>query len=411
MNLLMVNATWYQSGGDWTYIESICNIYESKGIKIIPFAMKDERNFETAYSKYFVEKVDYNILNKNKTLKNGLNVLAKSIYSIEAQKKLNSLLSDTKVDIAQLNNIHNVLTPSIIPILKKKNIPIIWRVLDYKLICPNRTFLSNDRVCEACFKTKYYNCILKKCKKQSILASMVASLESYVYRLLPYYKHVDQFLFQSEFTRDLFVKYGFDPAKAAIIENPYSAESIKPNYCGNNFILYFGRISSEKGMTTLYEAMRLIPDIKLKIIGDGTAFYEGVHYVKNSGLSNIEFLGPMWGKELEVILSECDFVVIPSEWYDPSPYVVLQSYSFGKPVIATRIGGLQDMVIHNHTGKLVEVNNPLDLSLSISELFENKVLISEFGKNARDLLLKKYSTSRYYDFTKLIFDQLIISKN
>jgi glycosyltransferase involved in cell wall biosynthesis len=411
MNLLMVNATWYQSGGDWTYIESICNIYQSKGIKIIPFAMKDERNFDTPYSKYFVEKIDYNALNNNKTLKNGLDVLGKSIYSIESQKKLSSLLSDTHIDIAQLNNIHNVLTPSIIPILKKKNIPIVWRVLDYKLICPNRTFLSNDGICEACFKTKYYNCILNKCKKQSILASMVASLESYIYNLLPYYKQVDQFLFQSEFTRDQFIKYGFDPAKASIIENPYSAESVKPNYTGNNFILYFGRISSEKGMTTLYEAMRLIPDIKLKIIGDGTAFDEGVNYVNKHGLSNIEFLGPMWGKELEVVLSACDFVVIPSEWYDPSPYVVLQSYSFGKPVIATRIGGLQDMVIHNHTGKLVEVNNPLDLSSSIFELFENKVLISEYGKNARDLLLKKYSTSRYYDFTKLIFDQLIMSNN
>jgi glycosyltransferase involved in cell wall biosynthesis len=411
MNLLMVNATWYQSGGDWTYIESICNIYEGKGISIIPFSMKDERNFETAYSKYFVENVNFNLLAKNKTLKNGLKVLGKSIYSLEAQKKLSSLLSDTKIDIAQLNNIHNILTPSIIPILKKNNIPIVWRVLDYKLICPNRTFLSNDRICEACFKTKYYNCILNKCKKQSILASMVASLESYIYTLLPYYKNVDQFLFQSEFTRDQFIKYGFDPAKTAIIENPYNAESVKPKYSGNNFILYFGRISSEKGITTLYEAMRMIPDIKLKIIGDGAALEQGMNYVKNLGILNVEFLGPMWGKELEVVLAACDFVVLPSEWYDPSPYVVLQSYSFGKPVIATRIGGLQDMIIHDKTGKLVEIKNPKELSSSISDLFNNKHMISEFGKNARALLLEKYSASRYYDFTNSIFEKLITTKN
>lgn len=407
MNLLMVNATWYPSGGDWTYIESICKIYEQNGINIIPFAMKHERNFETPYSRYFVDNVDYKELNKDKSLKNGLKVLTKSIFSIEAQQKLELLLSENKVDIVQLNNIHNVQTPSIIPIIKKRKIPIVWRVLDYKLICPNRTFLSNDTICESCFKTKYYNCTLKKCKKQSVLASMVASLESYVYSLLPYYKQVDQYLFQSEFTRDQFIKYGFDPAKAAIIENPYDAVAVAPNYSGNNYILYFGRISSEKGMTTLYEAMRLIPDIKLKIIGDGTALEEGINYVKGLGINNIEFLGPMWGKELEVVLAACDFVVLPSEWYDPSPYVVLQSYSFGKPVIATRIGGLQDMIIHDKTGKLVEIKNPKDLSSSITALFNDKQMISEFGKNARALLLEKYSTDRYFYFTKSIFDKLI----
>jgi glycosyltransferase involved in cell wall biosynthesis len=407
----MVNATWYASGGDWTYIDSICNIYEGKGINIIPFSMKHEKNFDTPYSKYFVENIDYKQLNKNKSLKNGLNVLTKSIYSIEAKNKLSSLLSDNRVDIAQLNNIHNVQTPSIIPILKKRNIPIVWRILDYKIICPNRTFLSNDTICEACFKTKFYNCTLKKCKKQSVLASMVASLESYVYSFLPYYKQVDQYLFQSEFTRDQFIKYGFDPAKAAIIENPYDAIDIKPSYFGNNYILYFGRISSEKGMSTLYEAMRLIPDIKLKIIGDGNTLEEGINYVKNLGISNIEFLGPMWGKELEVVLAACEFVVLPSEWYDPSPYVVLQSYSFGKPVIATKIGGLQDMIIHNKTGILVDIKNPKELSSSISVLFNNKHMISEFGKNARVLLLEKYSASRYYDFTNSIFEKLITTAN
>ena len=107
------------------------------------------------------------------------------------------------------------------------------------------------------------------------------------------------------------------------------------------------------------------------------------------------------------VLSACDFVVLPSEWYDPSPYVVLQSYSFGKPVIATRIGGLQDMIIHDKTGKLVEIKNSKDLSSSISALFNDKQMISEFGKNARALLLEKYSTNRYFDFTKSIFDKLL----
>jgi len=414
MNLLMINATWHPTGGDWTYIESVCKIYESKGINIIPFSMKHESNFETPYDKYFVENVDYKELNINKTLKKGLNVLARSIYSVDAQHKLRLLLSENKVDIAQLNNIHNIQTPSIIPILKKRGIPTVWRVLDYKLICPNRTFLSNDTICEACFNNKFYNCILKKCKKQSVLASMVASLESYIYSFLPYYKQVDQFLFQSEFSRDQFIKYGLDPAKAVIIENPYDCESIIPNFNlnkENKYVLYFGRISKEKGLFTLYDAMKLIPNIKLKIVGDGPDFNDSITYLVQNNIYNIEFVGAKWGEELTPFINNCEFVVVPSEWYEPSPYVILQSFSFGKPVIASDIGGLKDMIINNFNGQLVKVKDSNDLSISINNLYCNQDKIITLGKNARGYLESKYNSTNYYNKSINLFNRMLYNTN
>jgi glycosyltransferase involved in cell wall biosynthesis len=410
MNILIVNASWYPSGGDWTYIESICKIYESKGHNIIPFAMKDSRNIKNDHQKYFVDNVDYNELNNHKSLKSAVKVLTKSIYSFDATNKIRKLLSENKVDIVQLNNIHNIQTPAIISEIKKFNIPIVWRVLDYKIICPNRTFLANGKICERCFKTKYYNCFLNKCKKNSYSASLVTTVESYFNKLMPFYNDVDKYLFQSEFSRDLFVKYGFDIRKTEIIENPYDCKNIIPDFNSSDkdrYILYFGRISKEKGLFTLYDAMKQIPNIKLKIVGNGPDLETSINYIKINNIVNVEFVGAKWGEELNPFVNKCEFVVVPSEWYEPSPYVILQSFSFGKPVIANNIGGLKDMVINNYNGLLVKPNDPIELSSKIYNLYSDQNKIIFLGKNSRHFLEEKYNPSTYYNKSMNLFNNLI----
>src|ERR1035437_5855007 len=126
MNILVANWTWYPSGGDWTYIENLCKLYEQNGHKVIPFSMKDERNYVTEYSKYFIEKIDYKELNKDRTILNGIKVLTKSIYSNEAKHKIKWLLEENRIDLVHLNNIHHYITTSILSVIKEKAIPIIW---------------------------------------------------------------------------------------------------------------------------------------------------------------------------------------------------------------------------------------------------------------------------------------------
>lgn len=413
MKILMANATWYPSGGDWTYIENINRIYESKGHSIIPFAMADKRNFKTSYDKYFINNINYNDLNQKKSLKNSFKVLANSIYSFDAVNKLSKLLSEITIDIAQLNNIHNIHTPAITYILKKQNIPIVWRILDYKLICPNRTFLSNNIICEKCFKTKYYNCFTNKCKKNSYSASFITTIESYFNKIMPYYKYIDNFLFQSEFSRDLFVKYGFDINKTTIIENPYNFDinlHSVTNQDSKKYILYFGRISKEKGVFTLFDAMKHIPKINLIVVGNGPDLTEATDYVNKNNILNIEFKGAQWGDQLIPYINNCEFVVVPSEWYEPNPYVILQSFSHKKPVIASNIGGLSDMILNNVNGMLFNPGDPNDLSQCIENLFYNNDKKEFLGKNAKLILSNKYNPDIYYNKSIDLFTNLINNK-
>jgi glycosyltransferase involved in cell wall biosynthesis len=410
MNILMAHWAWYPTGGDWTYVDGVNQLYESKGHQIIPFSVKNENNVPTPFDKYFLDPVQYKSFYKNISIKSGLITAIKSIYSIEAKQKLKLLLKENKVDIAQFNNISNYHTPSIIPVLKEYNIPIVWRILDYRLICPNSTLLSNDKICEACFKGKFYNCIIKKCKKKSFLASTLLALESYTYSILPYYDEVDMFLFQSEFTRDMFVKFGFDKSKTKIVENSFDFSNITPSYKSEDYILYFGRISKEKGIKTLLKAMINIPNIKLKIVGDGPQLEEYKSFIQNNKINNVDLLGPKWGSELDPLIQGCKFTIVPSEWYDPSPYVVLQSFAHGKPVLASNIGGLKDLIVDNQNGQLFEPKNHEQLSDKIKKLFSDKDKIIQLGIVARRILEEKNNSERYYSETMNVFKKLTENK-
>jgi glycosyltransferase involved in cell wall biosynthesis len=411
MNILMVNWAWYPTGGDWTYIESIKNIYELNGHNIIPFSMHHEKNISTPYDNYFIKNINYQKLNAEKNLKSGFDVLLKTIYSFEARKQIQLLLDKNKIDIVQLNSITNSITPSIIPIIKKKRIPIAWRILDYKLICPNAYLYNNNRICEACFKHKYINCVLKKCKKNSFLASTVAAIGSYFYYIFPFDKNVDIYLFQSQFTRDMYVKFGYDVKKTHIIENPFDSKGFHPNYIGKGYILYFGRLSKEKGVVTLLKAMKELPDVELKIVGDGPEYNNYTRYIIENSIKNVTFLGPKWNKDLEQIIEDCEFVIVPSEWYEPSPYVVLQSFSYGKPVVASNLGGLSDLILNNENGLLFNGGNIQELTHTIKTLIQNKMKIRYMGIKAKQLLDTKYSPERYYTDTIRVFEDLIKSKS
>lgn len=406
----MANWTWYPSGGDWTYIDSICKIYEKKGHHIIPFSVKNEKNFPTSYDRYFLDPVNYRQYYQKKPIISGINTALKSIYSLEAKKKVKLLLKENKVDIVQLNSISNYHTPSIIPVIKKARIPIVWRILDYRLICPNSTLFVNGQVCMACHNNKYFNCIIKKCKKESRLASSLLAIENYAYTLYPIHKQVDLFLFQSEFTRDMFLKFGYDKKKTHIIENPYESLEIEPKYRGENYILYFGRIEKEKGIYTLLDAMKRLPHIQLKVVGNGNELDNCIAYASKESIQNVSFLGPKWNKELDPIIRDCEFVIVPSEWHEPSPYVALQSFSYGKPIIASKMGGLNDLIKENINGLFFEPGNALNLSNKIDVLYKNKDLVQMMGENARHYVDTIHSPERYYADTIDVFTGLINSK-
>nr|MBC7613680.1 glycosyltransferase family 4 protein [Pseudopedobacter sp.] len=411
MNILMINWTWYPSGGDWTYIDNLNHLYQKNGHHIIPFSMKNELNISTPYDKYFVENINYKSLNQNINLTDGVRVLAKSIYSAEAIEKISKLLDENTIDLVHLNLIHKYITPAIIKVIKAANIPIIWTLHDYTIICPEGTFLSNGEVCEDCKVGKFYNATFKKCKKGSLMASMVASIDNYTNHYLNFYQYVDYFICPSKFLFDKFKSYGFFPEKLRQIYHCYQTEDILKEQetrstHQDKFIVYVGRLEKYKGIHTLLAAMRRCKNIHLKIVGDGSLNNELKQYVSKHQLHNVQFLGKKNNTDVLAVVKQAEFLVCPSECYEIFGFTIIEAMLMQTPVIGADIGAIPETVIPDQTGLLFEMGNEEQLAQQIITLFNQPEKIKQLGLNAEIYIREMVNPAKYYQSLKEIVQQL-----
>jgi glycosyltransferase involved in cell wall biosynthesis len=396
MKILVAQQFCYPRGGDWTYVKKLMDLYELKGHEVILFGMRHPENARFPYEDYFVSHVDYAELNKNKNIANAIRVLGKSIYSLEAKNNIKRLIDHTKPDIAHLNNIHRHITPSIVSVLNDFKIPILWTMHTYSLLCPNDSFTSHGEICEACKPHRFYQCTLKKCKKNSVTASLVASLESYVHYYLKTAQKVDMFIAPGSFLRDKFIEFGFDPRRFIHLPNFVTVEDFEPSYRDGGYILFFGRISAEKGLKTLLRAMERVPaEIRLKVAGRGPELEDAISYCREKQIKNVEFLGFQTGQALKNTIAGAKFIVIPSEWYENLPYSMLEAFSIGKPIVAPEIGEFSRIVPQNELGVLFNYRDHLDLAAKIAWLWNSEGLAQQMGQNARQYV-ERYLTADYH---------------
>jgi len=171
-------------------------------------------------------------------------------------------------------------------------------------------------------------------------------------------------------------------------------------------ICYIGRLSAEKGILTLIEAVKGL-DVKLKIIGEGPLKQTVEDWVKSKDVKNVELLGYMSGQNLKEEIQRCMFTVIPSEWYENNPRSVIESFALGKPVIGARIGGIPELVRDNDTGLTFESGNVNDLRTQISKLVNNPADIERMGRNARRFVEEELNPDKHYDGLMKIYQYAI----
>ena len=407
MKILLVNNFYYNRGGDCTYLFSLKKLLEEKGHKVIVFSMHHPRNFESEYSKYFVNYINYAEEVKKQSLSSGINVLYRTIYSLEAKRNIERLIEEERPDIAHLQNIHHHITPSILYPFKKHNIPVVWTLHDYTIICPNTLFLSQDRICEKCKKTRYFWPSVIRCKKNSFLASTMAAIENTVHRIMKVYDLVDVFIAPSEFLRNKFIEYGFKEEKLECLGYLIDIE-LKDNKkgFGDNY-LYVGRISEEKGIKTLIDAAVNNSGGKLKIIGSGPLKEEMELYAASKDKNRtIEFLGHKSRDEVIEYIKNSRFVVVPSEWYENYPFSILETFACGKPVIGSKVGGIPELVKDNKTGLTFEIGNSSELSARIKYLGNNPDMAIEMGRNARAFVEHELNAEKHYQTLMEIYKRV-----
>lgn len=405
MKILMVNKFFYIKGGSETYYFALKELLEKNGHEVIDFSMKDEKNFESPYSKFFVDNIDYN---NEQNIFTKINSGLKIIYSFEAKKKFEQLIKETKPDIIHLHIFQHQLSSSIIDVATRYKIPIVYTAHDLKALCPNYKMLNSSGICEKCKGEKYFNCTKYKCIKNSKIKSLIGTLEAQFNKFRHTYDKINDVFTPSEFYRNKFIEFGYDAEKVVAIPNFLNEEEIDYEKLEEqNYFLYFGRLSEEKGILTLIKAMSRINAI-LKIVGTGPLKDEIEKNIKDNNLTNIEVLGFKSGKELYTIVGNAKAVILPSEWYENGPYSAIESLKLSRPLIGSDLGGIPELIAEGKNGYIFKHGNVEELEECIRRLTNMPdEKLEEMQKYSEKIFKEKYTYTKHYNDIMQIYEKVV----
>ncbi|MDO8281333.1 MAG: glycosyltransferase family 4 protein [Thermodesulfovibrionia bacterium] len=420
MNILQINNNHFIIGGAATYYFMTAELLEKHGHKSYFFSMHWPKNFPCDTSEYFMPYVD---LNAEHSLFNQLKIAGRILYSFEARSRLSDFLDRYPVDIAHLHNIYHGFSPSILHELKKRKIPIVMTLHDYKLVCGSYILFlrggTRGHICEKCSDGKYFMTVKNRCVKESYKKSILTALEMYFHhKILDIYRNVDIFIAPSLFLKNKFEEMGFTKE---IVNLPYFIdteklkkydEKIDSQYAEKgNYIIYAGRLSVEKGLLTLLDAVKLLydkkKDFEIRIAGEGPMNELLQKKVREDGIDNVRFLGFLKSEEVYHEMKGSLAAVLPSEWYDNYPMSIIETFAMGVPLIGARIGGIPEMVIDNETGLTFEPGNAQDLCQKLEYVLDNPGKVSIMGRNARAFVEKNLNAEDHYEKLIRIYQQAI----
>jgi glycosyltransferase involved in cell wall biosynthesis len=404
--VLLVNTRHFRGGGDSTYTFNLAGLLRARGHEVAFFAMRDERNLPDPNADLFVDPIDFLDLNEHKSPATGLKVIGRAIYSAAARRNFARLVDRFAPDVVHLQNIHHHITPAVILEARQRGLPVVWTLHDYKLICPNTHFLIDrtGEICEACGQNRYYQAMFRRCKKGSFLASSVATGEAYVHRLMRVRSMVDVFLAPSGFLRQKFIDRGFPSERVHHLPLFLPEDTFTIGRQGDGYMLFFGRIELIKGIVPLLAASTLVPELPLVLAGR----VRGSLADELPGMlpPNAQYAGMKNGDELRDLLDRARAVVLPSLWYENQPFSILEAFAAGKPVLASDLGGMRELVAGEQRGLLVPPGDVHALARAMKWVYTHPEEAREMGQQAYAYACARHSPERHYDQLAAIYDAL-----
>ena len=381
MKILMINKFLHSNGGSETYVFKLGKHLQTLGHEVQYFGMEHAGRCVGNRVNAYTADMDFHGGSKLAKLTYPI----KTIYSSEARRKLRLVLADFQPDVCHLNNFNYQLTPSILLEIakwKKAGHPcrVIFTAHDYQLVCPNH-MCNNPNTgenCEKCLGGHFINCAKGRCIHGSLAKSAVGTLEALLWNGCGVYQNIDTIICCSEFLKTKMDCNPLFARKTVALHN--FVDRVEPMETEKqDYVLYFGRFSREKGIDTLLKAARALPEIPFIFAGTGPL--EG----ELAGVPNIQNVGFQRGQALETLIRQARFSVYPSQWYENCPFSVMESQLYGTPVLGADIGGIPELIAEGKTGELFESGNPGQLKEKIEKMWENRELTEQYTENCANL--------------------------
>ncbi len=397
MKILLVNKFLYPKGGSETYVIKLGKFLEEQGHEVQYFGLYNKNNILNNNFNLYVKDIDF----QKKNLKTMFGI-ARIIHCREAQRKIYQLLKKFNPDMIILNNIEYHLTPSIIISIGKykkkinKNAKLFYVAHDYQLVCPSHgLFNINIEPCERCLNGNYWNCYRTKCLKNSRLKSLIGTIDSFYWHKRNIYKYVNKIICPSNFMKQKLDTNDELKNKTIVIHNFVDNKANLENTQTEkkDYIIYFGKLCKDKGIETLLEVVKTIPEIKFIFAGYGPLENE-IEKIKNA-----QYVGFKKGSELQNLISSARLSICSSECYENCPFSVIESQMYGTPVLGSNMGGIPELISIGKTGEIFEAKNIEQLKNKILNLWNNKEKLKKYSENCKEMKFETLDT-----YTKKILE-------
>ena len=374
--------------GDDSVFKNEVSLLQDKGHKVV------------VYKRYNDELFNASLIKK-------IPMFIQAIWSIKSYRDIKKIILKEKPDVAHFHNIFPLVSPSAYYACYKMGIPVIQTLHDFRFLCPIAFFFRDGRICEECAKDGLWKGVKYGCFKNSRFQSSIVALILWFHKLIGTWKRkVNFFICLTESERKKFIEFGF-PENKIVVKPNFLAGSHDIYSDKSSYAIFMGRLSFEKGVQILLTALKELKDIPLKILGDGHQRDEFKSLAGSLGLKNIEFLGMQSHSEAIKLLHNARFMIMPSLWYETFGLTIVEAFACSKPVIASNLGAMADLVKDGETGLLFEAGNPGELAKKIKWLWENPSEAILMGKRARKEYETKYTPGKNYDMLLDIYKKTI----
>lgn len=329
---------------------------------------------------------------------------AVTLWNPAAFKRVHQLMETHRPEVVHLHNIFPLCSPSVIHAAKRRGIPVVMTLHNYRLLCVNALLFRSGSTCEECLGRFPWRGIFRRCYRSSILASAVVAATLGLHRSLGTWRLVDRYIALTEFARKKFLQAGF-PVEKVVVKPNFLSPDPGMGEGGGGYALFVGRLSPEKGIRTLLDAwQRMTRRIPLKIVGDGPLAGEMEN--KIMGMPQVEWLGRKPREDVIALMDKAEFLVFPSEWYEGFPLVLLEALAKGLPVLTTSTGSQATIVKDGLTGLHFKPGDARDLAAKADWMASHKEELLGMRERARQEYEAHYAASTNYELLMAIYKKV-----
>ncbi len=334
-----------------------------------------------------------------------LKIAAGAVYGRGARREAYELSRRERPDVALVQNVFPLMSPSVYYGLKDADVPIIQMVFNYRMLCLNGQFFTQGEICERCSGGNFLHGAARRCFRNSYAHSALYATSLGLHRALgTWEKCVEFFVVPDSFLKNKLAQVGVPEDRLRVVSNPFQVDQYVPAFSPGGYALFVGRLIRPKGVFTLLDASLHGNDVPIVIAGDGE---DAPEVRRHPAVLNgrVRLLAPTYGDGFRQLLAGASMVLVPSEWYDNLPMIACQAFACGKPVVASRINGIPEYVKDGENGLLFTPGKAGELAACMRHLFADHALQSKLSQGARRTAETVLSPSTWLGKMNAILDE------